>query len=56
MCIYLWKKRGKAECLEFIFLHVTTPLANQESDAHRIRKMSFTTVHHIPEISVSGIM
>lgn len=35
---YLWKKRGKAECLEFIFLHVTISLANPKNDAPRIRK------------------
>lgn len=54
MCICLWQKRGKAECLEFTFLHVKISLANQVDDAARIRKISFATVHHISEISVSG--
>lgn len=55
VCIYLWKKRGKTECLEFLFLDVTVSLANHINDAPSIRKISFATVHHIPEISVSGI-
>lgn len=54
--IYLWKKGGgKAECLEFIFLHVTISLANHVNDAPRTRKMSLATVHPIPQISVCGI-
>lgn len=49
------EKRGKAECLDFIFLHVTISFTNQVNDAPRIRTMSFTAAHHNPEISVSGI-